>query len=162
MADEAPAVEKFLSLLECALDAMMIVNSEGRIVVINSHNVELFGYSREELIGRPIEFLVPERYRVRHLAQRSGYSAEPRVRSLGERRQLFGLHRDGREFPAEISLSPVEFDGQHYVVSAIRDVTQQPGGGLSRAAAASGRVQPGRTPYACDHGRPDPGNQLDQ
>ncbi len=132
---EAPAVEsveKFHSLLEAAPDAMMIADPQGRIAVVNAQTEKLFGFSRAELIGRPVEFLVPERFRHGHMAHRTRYSAQPRARALGDGGTQFGLCKGGREFPAEISLSPLDVAGQSYVIATVRDATRSRSASLQR------------------------------
>jgi PAS domain S-box-containing protein len=112
-------------LFEFCPDAILIVDSEGVVRRANPRVEELFGYAEEELLGRPVEMLVPERFRAAHPRHRQNYSAHPRARQMGAALNLFGLRKDGSEFPVDIMLKPVSTAAGSAVVSFIRDATEQ-------------------------------------
>jgi protein-histidine pros-kinase len=116
---------KLRGLLEAAPDAMVLVDSSGTIALANHQMEKLFGYSREELVGQPIEILVPDRYRRAHPGHRGSYFHDPRTRPMGAGLDLFAMRRDRTEFPAEISLAPLRTDDGTYVTAAVRDITER-------------------------------------
>ncbi|MGA8088426.1 MAG: sigma 54-interacting transcriptional regulator [Terracidiphilus sp.] len=113
------------NLFDISPDAIFVTDAQGIIRVANPRTVELFGYSQSELIGQPIEVLVPERFRTHHPAHRDNYHAHPRARQMGAALNLFGLRKDGTEFPVDIMLKPLTMPEGTIVLSIVRDVTEQ-------------------------------------
>ncbi|MCH7717855.1 MAG: PAS domain S-box protein, partial [Chloroflexi bacterium] len=127
-ADEAlrASEERYRWLIESAPDAMVVADGEGRIVLINTETEKLFGYNEDDLLGRPIELLIPERFRAAHGGHRAGYLADHEARSMGAGLDhLVGRCKDGSEFPVEISLSPLHTDEGILVTATIRDITER-------------------------------------
>jgi PAS domain S-box-containing protein len=119
------AEERFRAVIEAAPDAMVIVNRDGRIVLVNAQTQKLFGYARQELLDQPVEMLVPQRFRGGHPGLRTGFFAKPTARAMGAGLDLYGQRKDGSEFQIEISLSPLETEEGVQVSSTIRDITLQ-------------------------------------
>lgn len=131
------AVPLFEQFLEFAPDAVVCADQDGRIVLVNQQTENLFGYERDELMGQPVEVLVPERYRGGHVGHRTGYFSDSRTRPMGAELDLYGLRRDGTEFPAEISLSAIQTENGRLATAAIRDVTDRRRGEQSQARLAA-------------------------
>lgn len=123
--ERARAEDRFRKLLESAPDAMVIVNEAGQIALVNSQVERIFGYARNELIGQPVEILMPRGVRGIHAAHRENYYADPRVRAMGLSLDLHGTRKDGTEFPVAISLSPIETAEGPVVCAAVRDTSDQ-------------------------------------
>lgn len=117
--------EVWHALVESAPDALVMINREGNILFVSSQSEQLFGYSKEDLLGKKIECLLPVRYHGAHVGQRTGYFDHPRIRPMGAGVELFALHREGREIPVEISLSPLNTKTGLLVTAAIRDITER-------------------------------------
>jgi PAS domain S-box-containing protein len=113
------------SALDAAPDALLIVDSSGVVQFANRQLSALFGYAHQEVIGKPIEQLLPERFRSRHIGHRDRYIAAAHVRPMGLGLELFAQRQDGTEFPVEISLSPIEGQDRKLIAAAIRDVTER-------------------------------------
>jgi formate hydrogenlyase transcriptional activator len=128
MAEQGPAEfaqSALENLFEVSPDAIFVTNAQGVIRGANPRAVELFGHSKSELLGQPVEILVPHRFRGGHPSQRENYSAHPRARQMGAAMNLFGLRKDGTEFPVDIMLKPLETPSGPVVLSFVRDVTEQ-------------------------------------
>jgi PAS domain S-box-containing protein len=117
--------DRFQIVVEAAPDAIIVIEGDGRISLVNAQTERMFGFRREELIGSLVEVLMPERFRESHRSHRARYLLAPTTRPMGAGLRLFARRKDGSEFPVEISLSPLKTDSGCLVVSAIRDVTER-------------------------------------
>jgi PAS domain S-box-containing protein len=119
------AIQNLRAAVESSPSGLLMIDDTGHIVLVNREIERLFGYSREELLGRPVELLVPLRFRGQHPADRAGFTEHPRVRAMGAGRDLFGMHKDGTEVPVEIGLTPVVTEDGMFVLSSVVDITQR-------------------------------------
>ena len=119
------AEQRFELVVESAPNGFVMVDQAGRIVLVNSQTEKMFGYTRDELLGRPVEMLVPERFRKQHSQYRAGFFVDPKARAMGMGRDLFAQRKDGSEFPVEIGLNPIKTLEGCFVLSAIVDITQR-------------------------------------
>jgi PAS domain S-box-containing protein len=117
--------ERFRRVVEAAPNAMVMINASGRIEMVNAQAEQVFGHARQEMLGQPVEMLVPQRFRADHPGLRSFFFVDPRARPMGAGRDLFGLRKDGSEFPVEIGLNPIETDEGPMVLSAIVDISDR-------------------------------------
>jgi PAS domain S-box-containing protein len=116
---------RFRQLLEAAPDAIVIVDAEGRIVLVNAQAEKTFRYRRGQMLNKPVEMLIPDRMQSGHTGHRASYLASPRARPMGPGLDLWGRRSDRTEFPVEVSLSPMETEAGTLISSAIRDITEQ-------------------------------------
>jgi PAS domain S-box-containing protein len=140
--------ERFRGLLESTPDAMVIVDQDGIITLVNAGAETAFGYSREELVGKPVEMLVPQRLQEQHVDHRAQFLADPRARLMGTGLELLGRRKDGTEFPVEVSLSPHRTADGLLILSAIRDITERK---QAEAALAHEREERERTEEILHH-----------
>ena len=117
--------ERFRRVVEAAPNAMVMIRVSGQIEMVNAQAELVFGYARSELLGQPVEMLVPERFRGRHPNLRTSFFSEPKPRPMGAGRDLYGLRKDGSEFPVEIGLNPIETEDGTMVLSAIVDISDR-------------------------------------
>jgi PAS domain S-box-containing protein len=141
MTGEEGQGDLFRLALEAAPTGMLMVEPTGTIALVNRELERLFGYGRDELVGQPVEMLLPERLRSRHAALRGGFFTQPSTRRMGERRDLFGLCKDGTEVPIEIGLNPLSIAGRTFVLSSVLDVSARKAIEREREALAASMAQ---------------------
>lgn len=115
----------FPGLIEALPDAVVITGEDGRILLVNQQTERLFGYARSELLDQPVSTLIPDELRSRHVGHQERYVRHPTTRPMGIGMELLGQRKDGERFPVEISLAPLTHDGELYITSVIRDVSER-------------------------------------
>ena len=142
--------QRFENLLEAAPDGVMETDAQGRIVLVNAGCERLFGYSRQELLTMNVDELVPVAMRHRHASHREGYASKPAPRPMGQAMRLRALRRDGTEFPVQISISPIQIEGELHTVAVVRDVSEAEAMALAlRESAEQTRRLFDLSPVAC-------------
>jgi PAS domain S-box-containing protein len=119
------ADQRFERVVEYAPNAMILISASGLMEMVNAQTEIIFGYARSELLGQPIEMLVPERFRKGHPGLRGSFSQNPNPRPMGPGRDLFALRKDGSEFPVEIGLNPISSGDRHQILAAISDISER-------------------------------------
>ena len=117
------AEAQFQQVVESAPNGMLMIDQQGKMTLVNKQVEQMFGYTREEMLGKPVEMLIPERFRHGHPAHRTGYFAAPSSRIMGAGRELFGLHKTGTEFPVELGLNPIDTPAGKLALASIVDIT---------------------------------------
>ena len=117
------AEAQFQQVVESAPNGMLMIDPQGKITLVNKQVEQMFGYTREEILGQPVEILIPERFRAEHPAHRSGYFTAPASRVMGAGRELFGLHKNGHEFPVELGLNPIDTPTGKLALASIVDIS---------------------------------------
>lgn len=128
MTDAIPAGsadQRFERVVEYAPNAMILISAEGLMEMVNAQTEIIFGYARSELLGQPIEMLVPERFRIGHPGLRGSFAKNPNPRPMGPGRDLFALRKDGSEFPVEIGLNPITSGDRQQILAAISDISER-------------------------------------
>lgn len=125
ISERKKAEDRFRMVVEAAPNSMIMVNKLGEIILVNSQVEKLFGYTRDELIGKPVEVLIPAKFRENHPSLRKSFMLHPQARPMGAGRDLYGLRKDGQEVPLEIGLNPLIRDGEYFVLASIIDITER-------------------------------------
>ncbi|MGR9035725.1 MAG: PAS domain S-box protein, partial [Gammaproteobacteria bacterium] len=125
ISERKQAEDRFRLVVEGSPNALILVNRAGKIVLVNTQTEKFLGYERDELIGQPIEMLIPERFRSKHFGYLTDFFNEPQTRAMGVGRDLFALRKDGVEFPVEIGLNPIQMNNELLVLSVILDITER-------------------------------------
>ncbi len=125
ISERKKANEQFRLMVESAPNSIILIDFSGKIVMVNKQTEDLFGYSRNELIEKKMEILVPKRLKAHHPKLRNGFYKSPKSRPMGVGRDLYGVKKDGTEVPVEIGLNPIEKDGKHFVLASIIDITER-------------------------------------